>query len=236
VIRIALASFLVLAACAKVDDLGRLQEEGVASAKSYSPKLDDLQHRADSVLARGAEAARGSDPGETTKARATLDRAIQLIGEMRSKSSVAASEIATAAKSGSYEEVERKIDDLRHHMHHGIIEANDDLGAVESWLAQAETQAKVSPVAPEPPDTNEPESPSGETPATETPAPAGEPKGDAKPGDAKPADAKQPAKQPADAKQPAPKQPDAKQPPQPKPPQPKPPQPKPPTPAQPKQG
>jgi hypothetical protein len=231
VIRIALASFLFLAACAKVDDLGHLQEEGVAAAKSYTPKLDDLQHRADSVLARGAEAARGSDPTETTKARATLDRAIQLIGDMRSKSTVAASEIQTAAKSGSYEEVERKIDDLRHHMHTGIIEANDDLDAVENWLALAETQAKVSPVAPEPPDTNEPEPPSGETP-TETPAPAGEPpKADAP----KPADAKPAPKQPADAKQPAPKQPDAKQPPQPRPPQPKAPA-APKSPAPPKQG
>jgi hypothetical protein len=229
VIRIALASFLFLAACAKVDDLGHLQEEGVAAAKSYTPKLDNLQHRADSVLARGAEAARGSDPTETTKARATLDRAIQLIGDMRSKSAVAASEIQTAAKSGSYEEVERKIDDLRHRMHTGIIEANDDLDAVENWLALAETQAKVSPVAPEPPDTNEPEPPSGETP-TETPAPAGEPpKADAPKDAAKPADAKQPA-----PKQPDAKQPDVKQPPQPKPPQPKAPAAK--SPAPPKQG
>jgi hypothetical protein len=217
VIRIALASFLFVAACAKVDDLGHLQEEGVAAAKSYTPRLDELQHRADSVLARGAEAARGSDPNETTKARGLLDRAIQLIGDMRSKSTIAASEIQTAAKSGSFEEVERKIDDLRHHMKTGITEANDDLDAVENWLAQAEVQAKVTPAAPEPQENEPNEPPSGETPPTDTPAPAGD------------------VPKPADAKQPAPKQPDAKQPPTPKPPTPAP---KPPTApkAPPKQG
>src|SRR5262249_39846308 len=137
-------------------------------AKSYLPKLDELQHRADAVLARGAEAAKGSDPNETMRARALLDRAAQLISELHAKATTAPTEIATTAKSGSYEDVERKIDELRHHMKHGMVEANGDLDAVEGWLAQAEVQAKTSPTSAEP---TEPE-PNGESPSDEGNTPA----------------------------------------------------------------
>jgi hypothetical protein len=196
-----IVSLVFVASCAKVDDLGRLQDEGTQTAKSYLPKLDELQHRADTVLARGAEAAKGSDPNETMRARALLDRASQLISELRSKASTAPAEITSTAKSGTFEDVERKIDELRHHMKHGMTEANGDLDAVEGWLAQAEVQAKVNP--------------SGATEPTE-PEPNGEPPSDEANAPAKPPEPKQEPKQPEPkqpgAKQPEPKQPEPKQP------------------------
>src|SRR5262245_762706 len=201
---IVIASVLFVVSCAKVDDLGRLQEEGTQTAKSYLPKVDELQHRADAALGRGAEAARGSDPNETVRARALLDRASQLISELRAKATTAPADIASTAKSGSFEDVERKLDELRHHMKHGMVEANGDLDAVEGWLAQAETQAKTNPMPAEPTETE----PNGEPPSDEANAPAKQPE----PKQPEPKQPKQPEPKPE------PKQPAAKPPVTPKPP------------------
>jgi hypothetical protein len=146
-----------LAACEKPNDLARLQEQATITAKYYQPKLDDLNHRIQTISTRGKALPTGI-AGVTDASRLLSDAGRRFM---------AAREIAAAgpngqsklekegdelAKVGDSAALAKRLDEDNEELEENTRVAGDELKSVEGWLATAETQPKptTEPPTPEP--------------------------------------------------------------------------------------
>jgi hypothetical protein len=134
---------ILLAACEKPNDIPRMQDEALALAKSYQDRFDDLAHRAQAI-----------HPERLTSLDA--QRAYQQASSrlIRSRNDLRQVPLAVQAgvKSGP-EELQKLIDSMRERFEGAVIQANDELDAVESAVALAEQHPAGAPAptpAPEP--------------------------------------------------------------------------------------
>lgn len=110
--------------CAKTTDLGRMQEETIATVKIYLGELEALQRRHDELVPR-----RGTSP-EADKKLAAADQAIT---EGRTLAASAPTTVATAAKTGNPEALKRAHDEIIEKLTENIALATDNLVAFESF-------------------------------------------------------------------------------------------------------
>jgi len=148
-----LTTLLALAAaagCEKTNDIPRLQEEAVATAKSFQERFDELAHRAEAIGKR----ARALPPSSQTNGNAgrLFGLAVRAITESRQALSRVQAEVKEDVDKGAPEALLKRIDELRETKEKAIIEATGDLAAVESWVAFTEQH----PDAPAPPPSPEP--------------------------------------------------------------------------------
>ena len=131
-IRPVLFCVVAVAGCAKIDDLGRAQEDGTVIAKSFVPRIDEIARR-NEIVGR-------ADLQPTVR---TLQGHVKaLVDEARSRITAAPVQLATAAKSGRVEDVFHVTDNLETKVNHNLIEATDDLEAIEATVAIDEQRPK----------------------------------------------------------------------------------------------
>jgi hypothetical protein len=132
-----LVALLAASGCEKPNDLPRLQDEAVATAKILQHRIDELSHRA-AVLGPRVGALTGDVPDGTT-ARRLYQQALATIearrGDLQQQLPIG---IEAAKKSGSPEEFIHLIDRLRETQEGSATQVDSALSAVESWLAIAE--------------------------------------------------------------------------------------------------
>ena len=150
----------VASGCEKPNDLPRLQDEAVATAKIYQRRLDELSHRAAVVGPRVA--ALPADAPDATRARQIYQQAVSTIDERRRElQQQLPLGVQAGMKSGNPDELARLIDRTRESQGRAVIEATAGLSAVESWIAIAE-QRQIAPRAAAAPSAREPDDrPSG---------------------------------------------------------------------------
>jgi len=163
---VTLLAFLVAGGCEKPNDLPRLQDEAVATAKLYQQRVDELSHRAAVIGPRVAALASAAPDG--ARARQAYQQALAAIEDRRRDlQQQLPLGVQGAMKSGNPDELARLIDRLREVQERSATEATSRLSAVESWVAIAEQRqtaprAGAAPSAPEPPEPPEPDDrPSG---------------------------------------------------------------------------
>lgn len=142
---IALFTLLAVAACGKVSDQPRLQEEALGLVKTYTPRVDALQRRLAELDKRGRAARSAGDPAAAmrlwSEAQAKIDQLRGLLQGMPAA-------VQTAAKTNNPEELEKLIDGSEARLEHDIIESNAQLDGVESWIWNAEHQTVAQAAAP----------------------------------------------------------------------------------------
>jgi len=160
VVLVTLLALLVASGCEKPNDLPRLQDEAVATAKIYQRRLDELSHRAAVVGPRVA--ALPADAPDATRARQIYQQAVSTIDERRRElQQQLPLGVQAGMKSGNPDELARLIDRTRESQGRAVIEATAGLSAVESWIAIAE-QRQIAPRAAAAPSAREPDDrPSG---------------------------------------------------------------------------
>jgi hypothetical protein len=134
-----LLAAVLFAGCAKANDIGRMEEDVVETAKSYTPIVTELSHRADELRKEKL----------SPEAESRLKDATAVISTM--KGEIASISIPELEKRTTGKDVEQKADEigkigdnLETHLEHRYREATDHLGAVESWLAADERAPKVA--------------------------------------------------------------------------------------------
>lgn len=154
---VALLAFLVAAGCEKPNDLPRLQDEAVATAKLYQHRVDELSQRAAAIGPRVAALASAAPDG--ARARQAFQQALAAIEDRRRDlQQQLPLGVQAAMKSGNPDELARLIDRVREVQEHSATEATSQLSAVESWVAIAEQrQSAPRAAAPEPPAAPEPD-------------------------------------------------------------------------------
>lgn len=150
-----LVSVLSLGACARPNDLPHLQDDVVAVVKLYQPRLDALGKRIDLLNQRGATLPQGTSG--IAEAAQLLGRARDKLAALRTLVAPVPTEADKLAKDGDADGLARLGDEIREQLDQGVTEATDEIGAVESWIAQS----RPAPATPVPPTT-----------PTEMPAPA----------------------------------------------------------------
>jgi hypothetical protein len=172
----------VLSACTKQNDAQTLEHEAVAVVKFYTPRLDALDKRVNDIFRRGTTIPANlpgiADVGKRlTEARDTIVQLRGIIGPGRDQKSPVEKQAEAAAKENRIADLEKLIHETETTLDHGITVINDDLDAVESWIAQYDrvaalpkTEAKSQTEAPTP-QAPTPEAPKPEAPKPEQPAP-----------------------------------------------------------------
>ena len=134
---VVLFALLVASGCEKPNDLPRLQDEAVATAKVYQQRLDELALRATALGPRVV--ALPSDMPDTTRARQLYQQALSTIeAHRRELQQELPLGVQAGMKSGNPLELIQLIDRIRENQEHGATEATAELSAVESWVAIAE--------------------------------------------------------------------------------------------------
>jgi hypothetical protein len=157
---VTLLALLVASGCEKPNDLPRLQDEAVATAKIYQQSLDELAHRAAVLGPRVA--ALPADAPDAARARQIYQQALSTIEERRRElQQQLPLGVQAGMKSGNPDEIARLIDRTREGQERAVTEATAELSAVESWIAIAE-QRQIAPRAAAAPSAREPDDrPSG---------------------------------------------------------------------------
>jgi hypothetical protein len=151
-VRLAALAWLGLAAavggCDRPDDRPVLRQEALVTARDYEHRLDDLQQRTDEIDHRREALRRATLDSAAAEHR--LAQARSAIGDRRSYLKGVRARLAS--KPGSVAELHGLLDEMRARLDGGILEAGDDLAAVESWLATAAhaQRAGAQPPAPDP--------------------------------------------------------------------------------------
>ena len=138
----ALLAALAVSGCEKANDLPRLKDEALATAKTYQEQVDDLAHRAQVVGHRLSTL-----PAQALNS-ATAQRAYQgassVLARTRNDLQQVAVRAQTGATSGKREDLERLIAELHQRTDDAIREAGSGIAAVESWVAIAEQRQRAS--------------------------------------------------------------------------------------------
>lgn len=128
-----LLAAVLFAGCAKANDIGRMEEDVVETAKSYAPIVAELSHRADELRKEKL----------SPEAESRLKDATAVISTMKGEiASISVAELDRKAN-GDVDQVTKAGDNLEIHLEHRYREATDHLGAVESWLAAHERAPQV---------------------------------------------------------------------------------------------
>lgn len=165
----ALHLLLVLAlmpACGKSNDVQHLKEEAVVLAKAYDTKLKAVDRRVQIIFKRGTTIP-ANLPGieevgkRLTEARDTIIQLRGIVGEGPDKKSALEKQAEAVAKDRKVDDLRKLVHDTETTMENGLRVINDDLDAVESWIAQYDQglaqEAKATATAPvaEPPPTGQ---------------------------------------------------------------------------------
>lgn len=145
-----LLTLLSTAGCAKSTDLGKMQEETIATVKIYVGELETLQRRYDALVAAR---------GPSQDANAMLEAAGQAINTARTRAASAPTVVAAAAKSGNAEALTQEHYAIITELEKNIALAKDDLAGYEAFAAGV-AYASSRPVA-IPPTTPPPNTPVG---------------------------------------------------------------------------
>ncbi len=136
--------------CAKSTDLGKMQEETIATVKMYTVELDVLQRRYDALEAVKSRS-------EAVAANAMLEKAGAAITAARTKAAAAPTSVAAAAKSGKPEALTQEHYAILQEIELNIEIAKDNLAGYETYVssvAYASTKPAAVPPTGEPkPDT-----------------------------------------------------------------------------------
>ncbi|HSS02319.1 MAG TPA: hypothetical protein VLM79_34910 [Kofleriaceae bacterium] len=133
---VGLLAGLLAVGCEKPNDLPRLQDEAVATAKILQHRLDELSHRAAAIGPRVAQLP--SDLPDAAHARRLHQQALTTIEERQRDLQQLPRGIQAGMKAGSPEDLMRLIDRTREVQERSATEASAELSAVESWVALAE--------------------------------------------------------------------------------------------------
>jgi hypothetical protein len=160
---------IAAAGCGKSSDLAPTAAEATGIAKSYQPRVAELEQRAQELVRRGNAIQLGAD---ATPASDQLAGVIKdLIPRMQKVVQEAPTRIEQTLEDDKLDEA-KKLEELRTYSHQIATEldtnwtrANAQLDAVDAWLSRAERRAATP--TPTPPTTT--------APATNTPAPQPEP-------------------------------------------------------------
>ena len=162
VVSSALLALLAASGCEKVDDVPHLRDEAVTLANLYHERFDDLAHRA---------AAINPDRLTTTEARRVYQQAKITLDRFRNDVRQVPVQAQASAANGNPEDLQKLIDATRERFEGGVIEATQELTAVENWLAAAEQHgalrpsgAPAAPASPEPGTEDPADAPGSETP------------------------------------------------------------------------
>ncbi len=127
--------------CAKTTDLGKMQEETIATVKIYLGELDVLQRRYDELAAT---------KGPSADANAMLEAAGQAIKEARTRAASAPTTVAAAAKSGNPDALTQEHYAIKQMLDQDIQIAKEKLAGYESFAsAVAYAGTKPAAVAPD---------------------------------------------------------------------------------------
>ncbi|MFN0248971.1 MAG: hypothetical protein ACKV2T_18950 [Kofleriaceae bacterium] len=159
-----LLSTLLTAGCAKSKDLGKMQEDTIATVKVYIGELDVLQRRYDQLVA---------NRGPSSDANKMLEAAGQAITKARTTAASAPTTVAAAAKSGNPEELTQEHYTIISTLETNIALAKNSLAGYETFItsvAYASSRPAVVPVENEPaPDTGAANDPSSAAQMPPTP-------------------------------------------------------------------
>jgi hypothetical protein len=134
---------LSIAACAKTDDLGKLQEEGTIVVAKAKPEVDELTRRVDEALKAG-RATPPSTPGIQGAGEA-LAEARGVLEQLRGVVASGPGELSKAGATGVPDNVAAVIDTLREKIERDTRIIHADLTSVETWLWQHPNPATAAP-------------------------------------------------------------------------------------------
>lgn len=186
-VKVLLPGFVLLAtlgACAKKNDISTLQHEAVTVATYYAPKLDALDARVQSIFKRGASIPANLPGIDAVGAKLTAarDNLIQLRGIVSpgpdGKSAVE-KQAKAAADGRKVEDLEKLVHDTETTLEHGVLMINDDLQAVEGWIALYDSKALAMTPPAVPTNPNAPSNAPATSPSVTGPPP---PSGQTAPG------------------------------------------------------
>jgi hypothetical protein len=146
-----LVAVLAASGCKKPNDLPRLQDEAVATAKIFQHRVDELSRRAAALGPRVGALTADVPDGATARglyqqARATIEARRRDLQQQLPRG------LEIAKQHGNPEELAQLIGRLRETQERSATEADSALSAVESWLAIAEQRQLAPRSAPDPGD------------------------------------------------------------------------------------
>ncbi len=162
---------VALAACGNKNDLPILQHEAATLAKFYEPQLAKLDTRVLAIMERGRTIP-ADFPGvkevgmHLQEARDTIVQLKGIVQPGPDQKSALEKQADAAAKAGKLVDLQKLLHDTEAMLERGMTIIQDDLLAVEGWIAQYDRRllAMGPPVAPGP------EQPSGQPGTPEAPA------------------------------------------------------------------
>jgi hypothetical protein len=131
---------LTAAGCEKANDLPRMQDEALATARSYQGRFDELARRAEAIR---------TDRLRTAAVQRVFEQARSTLARYRNDLKQVPILVQAGVKSANPEELLKLIDTMRERFEGGVIEASSELAAVESWIAMADREGDLQ-VAPAP--------------------------------------------------------------------------------------
>lgn len=192
----ALLATATLGACTKANDVETLHGEAVAMSKYYAPRVDALDARLQAIFKRGSTISASTPGVEAVSTRLTSARDVvltlhQAVTPGPDGKSALLKEADEAAKTRNIERLEGLLHEKEETLSRGVLIANDDLSAAESWLAQYDRHTLAMPAPPPapPPATEPPPPPPTPTAGSGSaaPAPTGATAGSAAPAPTPPA-------------------------------------------------
>src|SRR5689334_22323987 len=130
----------LLVACGKSNDVATLHQEAVTQAAFYQPKVEAADKRVQAIFKRGTTIP-ANLPGieevgkRLTEARDTIVQLRGIVGKGPDGKSAVEKQADIAAKENKVEDLEKLNDDTEATLDTGLRVVNDDLDAVESWIA-----------------------------------------------------------------------------------------------------
>ena len=135
---------LLITACSKPDDIPTYREDAEALIKYYTPKLDAATTRIQRVLQASGKVPKDL-PGSDEALRALVDARDKIVELRKIKTDV---EKALAANPDR-EKLDRLVEDEERKYEEGLTFVNENIGEVESWVAN-QLRAVPATAAPAP--------------------------------------------------------------------------------------
>lgn len=168
---------VAVAACGKSNEVATLQHEANDVAAYYQPKLEALDKRVQLIFKRGTTIPANLPGIEEVGKR--LSEARDLITQLRAivvatggGKSELAKQAEAAAKARNVRDLKKLIHDTETRLEAGATIINDNLNAVESWIALYDQNKPTAAAAPAP----MPEAPAPSPTPAPAPAPAPAPR------------------------------------------------------------
>jgi len=148
-----LLALLAVTACRSSDDSAILEHEAVALSKYYWPRLEAVEPRLQQLYKRGQtipETVPGfAEVGKRySEAREAFVQLKNLIGPGPDGKSSVERQAAAAAKDDRVESLEKLIHETESSLESGLTVINEDLSSVESWIAEYDRVAALTPPPP----------------------------------------------------------------------------------------